>query len=139
MGIRYEGVYFKTRLEAVWATFFDLAGWEWDSNPPAVGDWKPDFEVRFYCPHSACPAYHRLLVSVLPIDTLENVRGHPALSYEYSVPNNVADAGALFGSHPSVSRWAIVHGINGGYEGLYTRIANVDALWAQAESMVPHF
>ena len=139
MGCKYDGVYFKTRLEVVWATFFDLAEREWDANPPSVGDWKPDFSVRFGCYHSACPDYHRLLVSVLPIDTLDHVKGHPALSYEYSVPNNVADAGALLGNHPSVSRWAIVHGHGGGYEDIYLRVDNADELWEEAERRVPLF
>ena len=45
MGAIYKGLQFKTALEARWAAFFDLAGWEWHVNPVCVGDWSPDFCV----------------------------------------------------------------------------------------------
>ena len=38
MGAIYKGLQFKTALEARWAAFFDLAGWEWHVNPACVGD-----------------------------------------------------------------------------------------------------
>ena len=49
MGAIYKGLQFKTALEARWAAFFDLAGWEWHVNPVCVGDWSPDFWVSFPC------------------------------------------------------------------------------------------
>lgn len=54
MGAIYKGLQFKTALEARWAAFFDLAGWEWHVNPVCVGDWSPDFWVSFPCSHSEC-------------------------------------------------------------------------------------
>jgi hypothetical protein len=33
----YNGLMFKTELEATWAAFFDLAGWKWEVNPLPLG------------------------------------------------------------------------------------------------------
>jgi hypothetical protein len=33
MRTRYNGVNFRSRLEAKWAAFFDLAGWSWEYQP----------------------------------------------------------------------------------------------------------
>ena len=33
----YNGLEFDTELEAIWASFFDLAGWQWWYNPVAIG------------------------------------------------------------------------------------------------------
>lgn len=77
MSFVYDGLEFATRLQAHWAAFFDLAGWQWWSNPAAIGDWKPDFKVRFECGHSECRGHHTLLVSVLPVGSVE--RKAPAI------------------------------------------------------------
>ena len=39
----YNGVQFRSRLEATWATFFDLCGWDWDYEPIDLNGWIPDF------------------------------------------------------------------------------------------------
>jgi len=39
----YNGTQFRSRLEARWAAFFDLAGWRWEYEPPEEGGWIPDF------------------------------------------------------------------------------------------------
>lgn len=39
----YRGVAFRSRLEARWAAFFDLAGWRWQYEPCDLGGWSPDF------------------------------------------------------------------------------------------------
>lgn len=124
MAVIYDGIDFRTGLEARWAAFFDLAGWKWRYNPVPVDDWKPDFEVTFPCGHSECGATHLLLVSVLPVADLQTVRGHPALQYAYGGRTGVhhlsqgsrihADAGALFGADPSVTAWEMSHGAGGG-------------------------
>ena len=80
MGAIYKGLQFKTALEARWAAFFDLAGWEWHVNPVCVGDWSPDFWVSFPCSHSECGS-HTLLISVLPIDNIEDYNNHPSLKH----------------------------------------------------------
>lgn len=42
----YGGVNFRSRLEARWAAFFDLAGWPWDYEPVDLEGYIPDFIVR---------------------------------------------------------------------------------------------
>jgi|SRR6266702_8057942 len=76
---------FRTKLLAQWAAFFDLAGWTWQVNPVPVGDWLPDFSVRFPCDHSECPSEHSLLVAVLPVEHVAGMVDHPALHHRYSV------------------------------------------------------
>jgi hypothetical protein len=39
----YRGAQFRSRLEARWAAFFDLAGWRWDYEPCDFDGWIPDF------------------------------------------------------------------------------------------------
>lgn len=41
----YNGVQFRSRLEARWAAFFDLCGWRWDYEPLDLNGWIPDFAV----------------------------------------------------------------------------------------------
>lgn len=40
---RYAGAMFRSRLEARWAAFFDLAGWKWSYEPVDYSGWVPDF------------------------------------------------------------------------------------------------
>jgi hypothetical protein len=39
----YNGVNFRSRLEAKWAAFFDLLGWRWQYEPIDLDGWIPDF------------------------------------------------------------------------------------------------
>lgn len=41
----YGGVRFRSRLEAQWAAFFDLAGWGWKYEPFDLDGWAPDFLI----------------------------------------------------------------------------------------------
>jgi hypothetical protein len=40
---QYAGVNFRSRLEARWASFFDLCGWKWEYEPLDLNGWIPDF------------------------------------------------------------------------------------------------
>lgn len=42
----YNGVNFRSRLEAKWAAFFDLAGWRWNYEPIDLNRWIPDFVLH---------------------------------------------------------------------------------------------
>lgn len=42
----YNSVRFRSRLEAKWAAFFDLAGWQWEYEPVDTAGWVPDFVLR---------------------------------------------------------------------------------------------
>lgn len=41
----YNHVQFRSRLEARWAAFFDLAGIKWEYEPFDLEGWAPDFKV----------------------------------------------------------------------------------------------
>lgn len=41
----YAGVLFRSRLEARWAAWFDLVGWQWDYEPLDLDGWAPDFSI----------------------------------------------------------------------------------------------
>lgn len=42
----YNAASFRSRLEARWAAFFDLAGWRWDYEPLDLEGWAPDFLIH---------------------------------------------------------------------------------------------
>lgn len=52
----YKGVNFRSRLEATWAAFFDLAEIPWSYEPIDLAGWVPDFVL-----------YDRIAVEVKPI------------------------------------------------------------------------
>lgn len=54
----YEGVQYRSRLEAKWAAFFDLMGWTHQYEPFDLNGWIPDFLLPGKCP---------VLVEVKPI------------------------------------------------------------------------
>lgn len=41
----YQGVRFRSRLEATWAAFFDLIEWRWQYEPFDLPGWIPDFQI----------------------------------------------------------------------------------------------
>ena len=42
----YNGIQFRSRLEAKWAAFFDLLGWEYEYEPFDLNGWTPDFLIK---------------------------------------------------------------------------------------------
>lgn len=56
----YRNVQFRSRLEARWAAFFDLAGWRWNYEPFDLPQWTPDFALKGAC--------NTVLVEVKPIE-----------------------------------------------------------------------
>lgn len=148
---RYAGVLFRSRLEARYAAFFDLAGWAWEYEPFDLPGWVPDFLVRFPCGHSECPPEHVILAEVKPYTTLDEFKGHPCLDYHYGhkgcdekgdfidIP---ADASAALGYHPRVSYWEMGHGNGGGECDLSWALdrtyqaRNMDDLWNRAAERV---
>lgn len=70
----YNGLQFRSRLEATWAAFFDALGWPWEYEPAMFEGpgWTPDFWV---------PSQN-LLVEVKPVRALQDWSvENPALSY----------------------------------------------------------
>ncbi|MEN3029280.1 hypothetical protein [Chromobacterium amazonense] len=134
----YNDLIFKTRLEAQWAAFFDLAGWDWRSNPAPVGDWCPDFRVTFPCDHSECRDSHTLLVSVVPTESKDVLAAHPARKHCYEATGFPGvDAGAAFGSNPEATVWEFSHGAGGGvFEVPFFVEADAAVLWKKAGELV---
>lgn len=63
----YNGSQFRSRLEARWAAFFDLVGWEWDYEPTDLPGWIPDFVLFNIHGHFA------VYVEVKPISCKEEL------------------------------------------------------------------
>jgi hypothetical protein len=59
----YGGRLYRSRLEAKWAAFFDLCGWEAEYEPFDLGDWSPDFLIR--------GSDSEILVEVKPITAID--------------------------------------------------------------------
>lgn len=140
MSATYNDLVFETSLLARWAAFFDLAGWEWKTGVAPVGDWKPDYLVTFPCTHSECSGSHTILISVLPVNDLTALSGHPALSHAYSVTGakgvHIADAGALFGANLAATQWEMSHGAGGGIEEASRWASDAHRIWSEAALLV---
>ena len=137
----YKGVQFRSRLEARWAAFFVLAGWEWEYEPIDLTGWVPDFIVRIPCSHSDCNGYHVLFAEVKPYVDLKQFEGHPCTMYPFGGqgedPKIPADASASFGNNPHVTSWVMAHGSGGAVYCVHDWIkADVDKMWKEAGNMV---
>lgn len=56
----YEGITFRSTLEASWAIMFDKLGWDWEYEPFRLHGWIPDFVLQ-----------GEILVEVKPNDDLD--------------------------------------------------------------------
>lgn len=67
---RYKGLTFRSRLEATWAAFFDLWGWEglWKYEPIDLNGYIPDFIMDF--------PWAPLLIEVKPAVALKELWDH---------------------------------------------------------------
>lgn len=138
----YNGVQYRSRLEARWAAFFDLIGWQHEYEPIDLPGWSPDFRVVFPCGHSECPATHELLVEIKPYFSLSQFKGHASGRYlgccigkDWS-PELCCSA-AQFGANPEIGYWSMSHGSGGGDTHLVGWIPNgYSRLWSQAGNVV---
>lgn len=55
----YNGIHFRSRLEATWAAFFEGLGWAWEYEHEEIAGWLPDFTLDF-------GASRKILVEVKP-------------------------------------------------------------------------
>jgi hypothetical protein len=94
---KYKGVMFRSRLEARWAAFFDLVGWEWEYEPIDLNGWTPDFRIRI--PGSTYPGKLFVLVEIKPYFDLGKFDTHVCLKYAEN-GNNVG----IFGVDCGISR-----------------------------------
>ena len=142
---KYNGVEFRSRLEAKWACFFDLAGLKWEYEPVDIEGWTPDFRLTLPCGHSECRlrACHVLLVEVKPFDRIEEFLEYGCKDFPYGAMYKSgegyrekqipADASAWFGNDPSVTYWEMSHGSGGGVESIRDWVmGDIEAMWKQA-------
>ncbi len=141
----YNGVQFRSRLEAQWACFFDQAKWKWDYEPMDLAGWTPTFRVEFPCGHSECSDSHVLLIDVQPFDCLAAFADRRCMDFAYGAgrkPNGEeetipADASAAFGISPDVTYWEMGHGAGGGVENVRNWTPfNAHELWKQAGNII---
>ena len=160
---RYNDVLFRSRLEARWAAFFDLAKWEWEYEPIDIYGWTPDFMAIFPCNHSECSGSHSLLIEVKPYFIVSDFLGHPCKDYlwgvkacyatynfcenrdnceyktdtckTYEIP---ADSSAGFGANPITTYWQMSHGAGGGEYSVDCWVHNSLFLWKRAGEIVQY-
>jgi len=60
----YKGRQYRSRLEARWASFFDLVGWRFEYEPYDLPGWIPDFAIYNH-------EDQEMLVEVKPYSTIE--------------------------------------------------------------------
>lgn len=128
----YSGVRFRSRLEARWAAFFDLAGWAWEYEPIELAGWAPDFLVTIPCGHSDCTPTHRLYVEVKPYTTLEEFDEHPVASMMTNLAVIYDPAPAAFGNSPITTRFELVHGSGGAISSVMDWVPAWDRFWKEA-------
>lgn len=114
----YAGVRFRSRLEARWAAFFDLADWAWEYEPIELAGWAPDFLVTL-------PDV-RLYVEVKPYLELDQFHDHPAWSM---MDGDYAIRPACFGNSPLTTVW-VRPGV--GDVGVMDVVPHWDRLWKDA-------
>ena len=92
----YNGIQFRSRLEATWAAFFDELGWDWEYEPALFegAGWTPDFLIR----------KRHLLVEVKPVVSPTGWDRHPAVEYAMrrELPEDLL---VLFAGVSPESRW----------------------------------
>lgn len=73
----YNGVQFRSRLEARWASFFDACGWPWQYEPLDLNGWIPDFLLGDHKPVlvEVKPAHNPTEENEVTAKMLAGVRG----------------------------------------------------------------
>ncbi len=117
----YADVLFRSRLEATWAAFFDLAGWVWEYEPLDLPGWTPDFRLQITCRSSS----RILLIEVKPYYSPDDFANHPLTRYITGV-GMPADISAGFGNNPSVATIPslLKNCVHGDIEYLWKRALN---------------
>lgn len=69
----YRGRRYRSRLEARWAAFFDLLGWEASYEPFDLFGWIPDFLLSGLPYRHNAANRRKVLVEVKPIDNFDPV------------------------------------------------------------------
>lgn len=72
----YDGVRFRSRLEARWAMFFDRLGWKWSYEQVECSGWIPDFSL-------AASDGDRVLVEIKPLQFTSTTLAEGEMTREY--------------------------------------------------------
>jgi hypothetical protein len=124
----YAGTQFRSRLEARWACFFDLAGWTWEYEPIDLVGWSPDFYVTFPCTHADCWGGHELLVEVKPFFDVAQFKAHKVATLDpWCSPHP-----AMFGLNPEVTFWQMDHAGEKGVHSILEWVPRYGDLWRKA-------
>jgi len=91
----YNGVNFRSRLEAKWAAFFDEMRWQWAYEPIDLNGWIPDFVVGL-------PLSTGAFVEIKPIEWFSGIKVGQTLESELRIARMAT---------PMSSRGLIVLGI----------------------------
>jgi hypothetical protein len=95
---KYNGIQFRSRLEATWAAFFDRLGWKWEYEPFDTNGWIPDFVLLF-------PMQQRVLVEVKPAtskeELLEPLNKINRSGYDQALYSALVVGASPFAPHPS--------------------------------------
>lgn len=87
----YDGIQFRSRLEAKYAAFFDLCGWKWSYEPEGFDGWIPDFSL------GEVPT----LVEVKPFTTADEWRE----CVQKIIKSGCRERVVLLGADPTLFAW----------------------------------
>lgn len=106
----YNGVRFRSRLEAKWAAFMDTVGWRWDYEPIDLNGYIPDFILT----------RRDIIAEVKPFQTSNEINLAQGKAFMSGWNRDLL----IFGSQPfwqlTITKTAIVHSIpiwGGGAQG----------------------
>lgn len=127
----YAGVNFRSRLEAKWAAFFDLVGWEWTYEPLDAGGYIPDFLI-----HGERPMFIEVGPCVTADDYADKAAKPDAsaadLRHDVLVVG-VSPVAPMPNSHAVWQRRALTAGMLGEYDG--ESLTWGSGVWAREASM----
>lgn len=136
----YDGILFRSRLEARWAAFFDRIAWHWKYEPIDFSGWTPDFWVKIHCRHNQGECFdHVIYAEVKPFEDVETFKQHPAYNLAYRYDNKEklnVEAVGLLGLDPSVSLFSMVHGDGGGGYTIPSFAPYWEQSWKEAGNVV---
>ena len=99
----YNGVQFRSRLEARWAAFFDLMQWPWEYEPFDLSGYIPDFYLDFEIP---------FIIEVKPFEKVKDNFGQ--WSDELFEVKHKIDSSGVFGAYAILG--SVLRQMHGGKE-----------------------
>lgn len=141
----YAGTRFRSRLEARWAAFFDLAGVKWEYEPFDLDGWAPDFLIKTD-PDSVGLMFdpESVLCEVKPVDIDDVILNgdvtdfekavahsdkHPVILLGYA-PKKDGGIGFVAWGEPFSEQWSSV------YDTISLRIVDSEWMWREAGNIV---